>query len=141
VLVRKINDLRRGFKSKITQISDDFWTRNGIHFDNYQSFHKFKNSEIFYANHIIVTEGKTDCQIFTILLERNNISLIKKGISVIELDSINSLKHIYYLLKELDIPKTVIVDKDFFFKYINNNEKSLSRNPNGYFIYETSYRG
>lgn len=141
VLVRKINDLRRGFKSKITQISDDFWSRNGIHFDNYQSFHKFKNSEIFYANHIIVTEGKTDCQIFTILLERNNISLIKKGISVIELDSINSLKHIYYLLKELDIPKTVIVDKDFFFKYINNNEKSLSRNPNGYFIYETSYRG
>src|SRR5690554_506429 len=140
VLVRKVTDARRGFKSKITQINSDFWIRNSIPYDNYQSFHKFKNSEIFYANHIIVTEGKTDCQIFSILLERNNISLIKKGISIIELDSINSLKHIYYLLKELEIPKTIIVDKDFFFEYLNNNEKSLSRNPSGYFLYQPTYR-
>lgn len=47
---------------------------------------------------------------------------------MISLDGVNNLAYPYYLFKELEIPFSVVVDKDFFFDYKNEEfEKSRSK--------------
>lgn len=139
VLVRKIPDIQRNFKSKVLQLKETFWNDFGLQRIQYDKFHRFRNSDFFYANHVIVTESPIDSNVFSKLLEVRGIKIERKGISILQLDGITSLKYAYYLLKELEIPKTIIVDKDFFFDYINS-DKSASRYASGFFNYNNTFK-
>ena len=139
ILVRKENDIKRKFKTTIHQISSNFWQQYNIEIIQYDKFHKFRNSEFFFANHVMVTESSIDSEVFRTLLANKGIVLEKKGVSVLELGGIKSLKYAFYLLRDLKIPKTIIIDKDFFFNYQNGN-KDTSRYGNGFFNYEKTYK-
>ena len=126
ILVRRKSD-NRGFVSDITQITDDFWQRNGIEeFKHYQYFN-YKNSDFFFAKFIIVGESKNDCQVFEGLI---NPAIGNKTADISYLDSggVCNIQYPFFLLRELHIPFIMIVDKDFFFPYSNNNKLEDSRN-------------
>lgn len=139
VLVRKERDEIRKFKTTIYQLEDDFWQKYDLQVLQYDKFHKFKNSEFFFANHVIVTESATDSEVFRNLLKIKDVIIERHGISILELGGISSLKYAFYLLRDLGIPKTIIVDKDFFFEYQNGN-KDNSRYGSGFFNYRNVYR-
>lgn len=139
VLVRKEKDDKRSFKTTIHQLNSQFWINYNLQTLQYDKFHKFRNSEFFFANHVIVTEGPTDSEVFRNLLKLKNIIIERHGISVLELSGINSLKYAFYLLRDLKIPKTMIIDKDFFFDY-QNGSKANSRYANGFFNYKNTFK-
>ena len=125
VLVRRKND-NRGFISDITQISDDFWIRNGIEeFKHYQYFN-YKNSDFFFAKFIVVGESKNDCQVFDGLVTPV-IGNKAADISYLDSGGVCNIQYPFFLLKELKIPFVMVVDKDFFFPYRNNNQLEKSR--------------
>jgi predicted ATP-dependent endonuclease of OLD family len=139
ILIRKVTDVKRKFKSTIKQLSQTFWSDYNLNELKYNKFHRFKNSEFFFANHIMVTESDIDSEVFRTLLYKNNIHLEKLGISILELGGITSLKYAFYLIRDLELPKTFIVDKDFFFPYLNN-KKVDSRDTNGFFKYKKVFK-
>lgn len=127
VLVRRKSD-NRGFVSDITQLPDDFWQRNNIvEFKHYQYFN-YKNSDFFFAKFIVVGESKNDCQVLENLI---NPVIGNKATDVSYLDAggVCSIQYPFHLLKELRIPFVIVVDRDFFFSYSNNNKLDDSRNP------------
>lgn len=127
ILVRRIPDNKRDFCSKLSQISEDFWENYSLQkFKHYQYFN-YKNSDFFFSKYVVLAESKIDCQVFEKLISndlKNNIA----DISFLDAGGVENLKYPYFLLKELEIPFTIIVDRDFFFLYINNNELNRSRN-------------
>jgi putative ATP-dependent endonuclease of OLD family len=139
LLIRKVKDNQRAFKSKLLQLRGDFWIHYNLQRLQYDKFHKFRNSEFFFANHVLVTESTIDSGVFSTLLENKGVKIERKGISILQLDGVTSLKYAYYLLRDLEIPKTIIIDKDFFFNY-QNGEKSNSRYASGFFNYQTIFK-
>tara|TARA_Y100000114_G_scaffold156111_1_gene182139 strand:+ start:28110 stop:29819 length:1710 start_codon:yes stop_codon:yes gene_type:complete len=139
LLVRKTADNNRSFKSEIFQLRRDFWSHYNLQRMQYDKFHKFRNSEFFFANHVLVTESPIDSEVFSVLLNSKGIVLEREGISILELGGITSLKYAFYLLRDLKLPKTIIVDKDFFFEY-QNGRKDNSRYGSGFFNYSNTYR-
>ncbi|ARV14646.1 ATP-dependent nuclease [Polaribacter sp. SA4-12] len=139
VLVRKEKDEKRSFKTTIHQLNSQFWSNYNLHTLQYDKFHKFRNSEFFFANHVIVTESPTDSEVFRNLLKLKDVIIERNGISVLELSGISSLKYAFYLLRDLKIPKTMIIDKDFFFDY-QNGSKANSRYANGFFNYKNTFK-
>ena len=139
ILIRKISDNQRIFKSKILQLRNDFWIHYNLQRLQYDKFHKFRNSEFFYANHVLVTESPIDSSIFSTLLDNKGIKIERKGISVLQLDGIASLKYAFYILRDLEIPKTMIIDKDFFFNY-QNGDKANSSYTSGFFNYQNVFK-
>lgn len=125
VLVRRKSD-NRGFISDITQISDDFWERNNIEeFKHYQYFN-YKNSDFLFAKFIIVGESKNDCQVLEGLITPI-IGNKAADISYLDSGGVCNIQYPFFLLKELKIPFVIVVDKDFFFPYLNNNQLEDSR--------------
>ena len=139
VLVKKEKDDKRSFKTALYQLDSNFWANYNMQVLQYDKFHKFRNSEFFFANHVIVTESPTDSEVFRNLLKRKGIIIEKLGISILELSGITSLKYAFYLLRDLQIPKTMIIDKDFFFNY-QNGTKDASRYGNGFFNYSNAFK-
>jgi putative ATP-dependent endonuclease of the OLD family len=139
LLIRKIKDNQRAFKSKLLQLRNDFWVHYNLQRLQYDKFHKFRNSEFFFANHVLVTESTIDSGVFSVLLENKGVKIERKGISILQLDGITSLKYAFYLLRDLEIPKTIIIDKDFFFNYQNGN-KDNSRYASGFFNYQAVFK-
>jgi len=139
VLVKKIDDSKRSFKTTIHQLSNNFWANYQLQALQYDKFHKFKNSEFFFANHVMVTESPVDSEVFRKLLLTKGITIERNGISVIELGGVQNLKYAFYLLRDLKIPKTIIVDKDFFFNY-QNGSKDNSRYASGFFNYDGNFK-
>lgn len=111
VLVRKEPDEKRSFKTTIHQLDPNFWANYNLQTIQYNKFHKFRNSEFFFANHVIVTESPTDSEVFRNLLRLKNIIIEKEGISVLELSGISSLKYAFYLLRDLKIPCYAPINK------------------------------
>ena len=128
ILVRRKSD-NRGFVSDITQISDDFWQRNSIEeFKHYQYFN-YKNSDFFFAKFIVVGESKNDCQVFEGLITPV-IGNKAADISYLDSGGVCNIQYPFFLLRELRIPFVMVVDKDFFFPYLNNYKLEDSRNVN-----------
>lgn len=134
ILVRKTVDSKRGFKTVISQLEKDFWDKYNLDEIKYRKFHRFHNSDFFFAKHVLITEGNVDAEVFRQLFRKNDLIIERHGISILELDGIKSLAYAFYLLKGLNIPKTMVVDKDFFFAY-KNVKKDESRNSRGFFTY------
>lgn len=134
LLVRRETNKDRQFCTKITQLPNDFWDKYNLQeFQHYQFFN-YRNSDFFFSKYIILGESKNDCQIVKKLLKdglKENLS----DISFINANGVEELKYPYFLLKELNIPFTMIVDRDFFFEYKNENKLDISRDKNGLPIY------
>lgn len=139
ILVQKVKDVSRGFKSKLSQISASFFEDNGLESFKYYQFHIYKNSEFFYAKRAIIVESRIDAEIVKVLAHKSSIDLSLVGCSIITLDGIKNLKYPITILRELKIPYLVIVDKDFFLPYING-ELNRSKDAEGFPMYHTEYQ-
>lgn len=138
VLVRKTFDEKRGFKSMVTQIDNNFWKKVDLDQAKYYEFHKYKNSEFFFSKGIILVEGESDEGVLRILMESEGVDLESNGVSVMSLDGVNNIKYPYHLLDQLEIPCFYILDKDYFLPY-RNGSKKRSRDDRGFPQYKHSY--
>lgn len=129
LLVKRKSDSNRGFISSIKQVPIDFWDKYNIQESAHYNFFNLKNSEFFFAKHVVICESPIDAYAMETLIRpyiKNEIA----DISFIALDGVTNLAYPYYLLKELSIPFSVIVDYDFFFDYKKDTNED-SRNKNG----------
>lgn len=135
VLVRRVPDEKREFHSKISQLPNDFWEKHDITSFKHENFFKVRNSDFFFSKYVVVVEGSDDAMVYERLLKNK----LKDGIvdvSFIQLGGVKSLKYPYFLLKDLDIPFTAIVDYDFFVRY-KNGKLNNSRDADGFPEYQT----
>lgn len=138
-LVRKELDEKRGFKSIITKTSDNFFVRYNLEEFKYYQFHSYRNSDFFFANYVIFVESKNDAEVIKHLAKRENIDLDLYGVSVVSIDGVNNLPYPYRIVKELGIPHLIILDKDYFLPYLND-ELDNSRNDKGLPKYKSTYQ-
>ena len=138
VLVRRVPDQKRLFHSSISQLSSDFWQRYNIQEYKHANFFRVKNSDFFFAKYVIIVEGSADSIAFEHIL-RKKINSKLLDISIIQLDGVKNLQYPYFLLKELEIPFTAIVDYDFFTDY-KYQKLSNSRDANGFPIYKNTLK-
>lgn len=132
ILVRRINDTSknsREFHSYIKQIVPEFWNKNSLEKFKHEQFFSYKNSDFFFSKYVIIGESKNDCQVLDILLSPK-IKDLSFDVSYIDAGGVENIKYPYYLLKELDLPFSVVFDHDFLFNYKNNNELKSSRDSN-----------
>lgn len=129
LLVKRKMDSKRAFISSIKQVPINFWDKYDIKKSAHYNFFNLKNSEFFFAKHVVICESPIDAYVMETLIRpfiKNDIA----DISFIALDGVNNLAYPYYLLKELSIPFSVVVDYDFFFDYKNQKSED-SRNRYG----------
>ena len=129
LLVKRKMDSKRAFISSIKQVPINFWDKYDIKESAHYNFFILKNSEFFFAKHVVICESPIDAYVMETLIRpfiKNDIA----DISFIALDGVNNLAYPYYLLKELSIPFSVVVDYDFFFDYKNQKSED-SRNRYG----------
>ncbi|MDH2291565.1 AAA family ATPase [Cobetia sp. 10Alg 146] len=137
-LCRRVSSSTRGFEITVTQLPSGFWIENSIDRDRYYNFHRRRNSEFFFADYVILTEGPIDGELVRYLIESGGLSFSKYSVSIISLDSVQSLPHAYHLLKELKIDFASVVDKDYFLPYLHD-ELSVSRDTKGFPRYKREF--
>lgn len=93
-------DPKRGFKTLVKKLPDDFWTKYKLEEYKYYGFYRYRNSEFFYARVCIITESKHDAEVIKFLIESNGYDLDEHGVSIINLEGITSLTYPYHLLKQ-----------------------------------------
>lgn len=126
LLIRRNSEQSRGFISIVSQITADFWTKYNLEeFRHYQYFN-YKNSDFFFSKYVVLAESKNDCQVMEKLIA-SEIGHKIADVSFLDAGGVENIKYPYYLLKELGIPFIVVVDRDYFFPYVNNNELDASR--------------
>lgn len=130
ILFRKVRDSKRGFKTAISQIPNNFWEKHNLHEFKYYQFYKYRNSEFFFSKFIIIVESKNDAEVVKFLLDKEGIDINIAGISIISLEGVGNIIYPFYLLKYLNIPYFIILDKDFFIHYINGSLE-MSRDNQG----------
>ncbi|MDA2733680.1 AAA family ATPase [Bacillus sp. HNR-4] len=139
VLFRKVEDTSRGFKTAGYQIPQDFWEKHDLEEFKYYQFYRYRNSEFFFAKFIVIVESKNDAEVVKLLLGQNNIDPDLYGVSILNLEGIKNLTYPVHLLKYLNIPHFIIVDKDFFIPYFNDNLAG-SRYESGFPKYKYEYK-
>lgn len=140
MLVKKAPDSKRGFKSNIKQLSSTFFEDNNLDSFKYYQFHLYRNSEFFYARRVILVESKTDAEILKVIAHNAGIDLGLFGCSIINLDGVKNLAYPLTIIKELELPYLVIVDKDFFVPYLHNNNAAASKDSNGFPQYGSNFK-
>ena len=138
-LVRKVADQTRGFKSKLLKLPSSFFEDHDLEEFKYYQFHLYRNSDFFYANHVIFVESKNDAEVVKFLAERAGIDLDLYGISLINIDGVRNLSYPFHIVKSLEIPYLAILDKDYFIPYLND-ELNLSRDGRGLPKYRYEYK-
>jgi predicted ATP-dependent endonuclease of OLD family len=127
ILFRKVKDEKRGFKSLVKRLPQDFFTRYDLKQYGYYQFHRYRNSDFFFSDFIVITESKTEVEIIQTFGKKDNKKYDTNGLSYLILDGKTKAPYAIHLLKELEIPFLLIIDKDFFCKYKNDSlEHSLS---------------
>ena len=126
LLIRRNSDESRGFISIVSQIPADFWTKYNLEeFKHYQYFN-YKNSDFFFSKYVVLGESKNDCQVLEKLVA-SEIGNKIADVSFLDAGGVENIKYPYYLLKELGIPFITVVDRDYFFPYLDNNKLEASR--------------
>ena len=126
LLVRRAKDVGREFSSKISQLPENFWDKYDLQpFKHYQFFH-YRNSDFFFSKYVVLAESKNDCQVLEKIIS-DGVGEKLADVSFIGANGVEELKYPYFLLKELEIPSTIVVDRDYFFGYVNE-DLDLSRN-------------
>lgn len=139
ILVRKVSDTNRGFRTSLTQIKPNFLARHNLEQMRYYKFHKYRNSDFFYSKLVILVEGENDTEILRVLMEQKKIEIDNLPVSILNLNGIDNLKYPFYLLKELKLPYFIILDKDYFLPYAND-ELEKSRYESGFPKYRFEYQ-
>lgn len=138
VLCKKESDRNRGFITNVYQISLDYWTKYNLTEIKYNKFFQYHNSEFFFSNFVRIVESDIDAEVVKHLAKETKVDLDSLGITILNLDGMRNMKYPFYLTKELNIPKLIIIDKDFFLKYANDQKES-SRYTDGFFNYKKEY--
>ncbi len=126
LLIRRNSDESRGFTTIVSQIPADFWTKYHLEeFKHYQYFN-YKNSDFFFSKYVVLGESKNDCQVLEKLVA-SEIGNRIADVSFLDAGGVENIKYPYYLLKELRIPFITVVDRDYFFPYLNDNILEASR--------------
>ena len=139
VLCRRATSTTRGIEIVTHQLPMSYWIDNNINVSRYYQFHRQRNSDFFFANFVILTEGTVDAEIIAMLLKKSNIDPASQGVSILSLDGVNSLPHAYHLLKTLKIDFATVVDKDYFLPYLNDDLES-SRDTRGFPRYRKEFK-
>lgn len=126
ILVRRISDPSRGFFSKVTQLKKTFWDDNNIEQFRHYQFFKYRNSDFFFAKYVVLTESPIDAQVITRLI-KDKVENKIYDVSILSLDGIANIKYPYALIQALELPFSIVVDRDFFVQYRNNNQLDSSR--------------
>ena len=106
----------------------DFWVKYHIEEFKHYQFFNYRNSDFFFSKFVVLGESKNDCQVFQQLIEPDIGDKIA-DVSFLDAGGVENMKYPYFLLKELKIPFIIIVDRDYFFPYLINNELDQSRTP------------
>lgn len=139
LLVRRKNDSTRDFVSTTTQLPSDFWEKYNLEeFKHYQYFN-YKNSDFFFSKFVIIGESKNDCQVFMKLIS-DDIGDRIADISFLNAEGVESIKYPFFLLRELKIPYITIVDRDFFFDYLNSKLEDSRNETTGLPIYKSELK-
>ena len=131
VLCRRIKGKTRGLEAQIRQIPSDFFTRHKLDRDSYYKFHRRRNSEFIFADFVTVTEGPIDSAVILALIHGAGVDPDELGMSVVALDGVNQIPHMFHILRELGISSAFVVDKDYFLPY-KNVERKESLDSKGY---------
>lgn len=138
VLCKREKSVTRGFEVTTKQLHHNFWITNGINREQYYQFHRRRNSEFFFSNFIVITESPIDGEVVKYLLEPGGADPTSHSVSIVSLDGVTSLPHVYHLLKALQLPFASVLDKDYFLPYLND-ELSISRDTRGFPKYKSTY--
>lgn len=138
ILCKKEPATERGFITNVYQLPSDYWTKYNLTEIKYNKFFQYHNSEFFFSNYVIIVESDIDAEVVKYLAKEAKVDIDALGISILNLDGIRNMKYPYFLTKELNIPKLIIVDKDFFLKY-STDIKEQSRYTDGFFNYRKEY--
>lgn len=131
LLFRRIEDKKRGFKTTITQLPSDFMEKYDLSEEGYSKFHKYRNSDFFFSRFIVIVESSTDAEVFSALMRLKHIDMEDYSLSIINLDGIKNMKYPLFLIKELQLPYLIILDKDYFLPYLNTDLEP-SRDSRGF---------
>lgn len=142
VLVNKVNsdDERRSFNSEVVQLEENFFIRNSLNEFKYYQFHRYKNSDFIFAHYVVITESKNEIEVIKKIFEKVNVDVEARGISFLHIDGVEKLKYAFNLLRELRIQYLIILDRDFFTPYKNNNNLKDSRTATGFPQYAEHFK-
>lgn len=139
VLFRKIDDEKRGFRTEVNSVPQNFFADHGLDEFKYYQFHHYRNSDFFYSKFIIIVESKNDAEVIRYFADSGGYDLDYYGISIINLEGVPNLKYPLYIVNTLKIPHLIILDKDYFIPYAND-DLSDSRNNSGFPKYRYEYK-
>lgn len=131
VLCRRIKGKTRGLEAQVRQIPSDFFVRHGLDRDSYYKFHRRRNSDFVFADFVTVTESPIDSAVILALLEESGADPAELGMSMVSLDGVDQIPHMFYILRELGIASAFVVDKDYFLRY-KNGDRRASLDSKGY---------
>lgn len=131
VLCRRVKGKTRGLEAQVRQIGSDFFSRHKLDRDSYYKFHRRRNSEFVFADFVTVTESPIDTAVILALLQDAGANPAELGMSVVALDGVDQIPHMFHILRELGIPSAFVVDKDYFLPY-KYGERKASLDSKGY---------
>lgn len=137
-LVRKVKDEQRGFKSKVYKLKKSFFEDHNLEEFKYYQFHHYRNSDFFFANYIIFAESKNDVEVIKFLAKSKNLDLDLYGVSLVNIDGVGNLAYPFHIVNDLNLPYLLILDKDYFLPY-QNDELNSSRNSSGFPKYRNEF--
>ncbi|MDM1736836.1 AAA family ATPase [Acinetobacter towneri] len=138
-LVRKVKDEQRGFKSEVFKLKQSFFEDHNLEEFKYYQFHHYRNSDFFFANYVIFVESKNDAEVVKYLAKTKKIDLDLYGVSLIDIGGVKNLAYPFHIVKDLNLPNTVILDKDYFIPYLND-ELNNSRDAEGLPKYKYEFK-
>jgi hypothetical protein len=139
IIFKKVTDSTRGFKSVVNRLPKNFFEKYKLNDFKYYQFYRYRNSDFFFASHVVITESKNEVEIIKRIGKASDFDYEVNGLSYLNLEGVDKAKYAIHLLKELGIPFLLIVDKDFFVPYIEG-EYDQSIGPSGFPIYKEEYK-
>ncbi len=124
VLCRRVSSATRSIEVATTQIKSAFWAGAGFDRERYYLFYRQRNSDIFFANYIVLVESPIDGEVVKHILTGEGINSSTHAVSIYSFGGVGSLPYVFKLLRELEMNFSVIVDKDYFIPYLNDKRKT-----------------
>lgn len=139
LLCRRVASRNRSIEVACSQLEPTFWTVNDLDQDKYYQFYRYRNSDIFFSSFVILSESRTDAEIIKGIVRTAGIDLNSNAVSVLNIDGVGSFPYAYHLLKNLGISFAIVVDKDYFLHY-RNDQLASSRDTAGFPQYRREFK-
>jgi len=139
ILFKKVNNHNRGFVTSVKRLPKDFFEKYELNDFKYYQFYRYRNSDFFFSSYVVITESKNEVEIIKRIGKASSSDYEINGLSYLNLDGVDKAKYAIHLLKELEIPFLLIVDKDFFVPYRNGSYDN-SLNVSGFPTYKEEFK-